>query len=365
MSDKHKILCIDDEQDIVDALYRLFRKDYEVFTATSGSEGLQLLKENKISVIISDQKMPEMSGVETLKKSIAIDPDCVRILLTGYTDIESVIESINSGEVYRYITKPWDPIDLVNTVNKSVEKYEIKSELKEKNRQLKQAFDELKTLDQVKTQFMFLINHELKTPLTVLTSYTDLLSETKLDDEQKMYIGKVQKSNDKLTLIIDESLNLLKAETNQLEVSKNSVVVDKVVTEVTKEFEPKLKDKKLTFNIQVEESLEVITDKNLLKDILSRLIDNAIKFADAETKIHIDFKQEGVKKEASVSNTGKEVKPETIAKILQPFNLDEEMMNHSKGLGMGLSLTRSYLKCLGSELNITCENKLFKATFQL
>ena len=85
MSEKHKILCIDDEQDIVDALYRMFRKDYEVFTATSGTEALHILKENKIAVIICDQKMPEMNGVETLKKSIEVDPECIRILLTGYT----------------------------------------------------------------------------------------------------------------------------------------------------------------------------------------------------------------------------------------------------------------------------------------
>jgi len=363
MALKHKILCIDDEQDIVDALFRLLRKDYEVLTATSGSEGLQILKDNEVSLIISDQKMPEMNGVETLKRSIEINPDCIRILLTGYTDIESVIDSINSGEVYRYITKPWDPIDLVNTVNKSIEKYEIKSELKQKNKELKKAYDELKGLDQAKTQFMYLINHELKTPLTVLTSYTDLLAESKMDDEQKMFVKKVQKSNDKLALIVNESLTLLKAETGKLEINLQNTKLKPIIENLENKFKDLLnkKELKLNSNLQTEDSFNC--DDKILEDILYRLIDNAIKFADNNTKVHLDITEANKKYEFSVSNTGKEVKQDLVDKLLKPFHLDEEMMNHSQGLGMGLSLCQAYLKNFDSQLNIITDNKLFKVSF--
>ena len=356
MSDKHKILCIDDEQDIVDALYRMFRKDYEVFTATSGTEALHILKENKIAVIICDQKMPEMNGVETLKKSIEIDPECIRILLTGYTDIESVIESINSGEVYRYMTKPWDPVDLVNTVKKSIEKYSLKKELEK-------AYKELQTLDQAKTQFMFLINHELKTPLTVLTSYTDILKETKIDDEQTQFISKIQQSNDKLSLIINESLNLLKAETGHLEIQKGPVDLTEVFQQLDDQFQSDLDKKKVQLNFNNGSNSDLTTDSKILKDILIRLIDNAIKFANEDSKVHIDVKNEGDKNLVSVTNTGKPVKPEIIEKILKPFSLDEDMMNHSKGLGMGLSLCHAYLKNLHSQLNITSKDNEFKVSF--
>ena len=117
---KHTIMCVDDEIDNVEALERIFRKKYTVLKATSADEGLKLLKINKVSLIIADQRMPIKTGVEFLKESIALYPDAVRILLTGYTDVDSIIAAINSGEVYRYITKPWDPADLALTIDKAI-----------------------------------------------------------------------------------------------------------------------------------------------------------------------------------------------------------------------------------------------------
>ncbi|MCM2281913.1 MAG: response regulator, partial [Bdellovibrionaceae bacterium] len=175
---KHTILCVDDESDNVDALERLFRRQYRVLKATSGREALDLLARNQVTVIISDQRMPNMSGVEFLAESIQSHPMAIRILLTGYTDIESVIAAINSGQVYRYVTKPWDPVDLSNAVEKAVERYEIGEELREKNAALQNALEELQTLDEAKSNFMILINHELKTPLTAILSFGDLLAET-------------------------------------------------------------------------------------------------------------------------------------------------------------------------------------------
>ncbi len=361
---KHKILCIDDEQDIVDALFRLFRKDFDVLTATSGQDGLHLLKENKVSLIISDQKMPEMTGVETLKKSIEIDPDCIRILLTGYTDIESVIDSINSGEVYRYITKPWDPVDLENTVKKAIEKYEMRSELNAKNIELSKAYKELQSLDQSKTQFMYLINHELKTPLTVITSYTDLLKETKIDDEQSKFISRIQSSNVKLLTIVEDVLSLIKAETGILELKPSQTKTSDLTNGFASQFQAALNKKSLSLNIN-DENISFSTDADITKNIIERLLDNAIKFSHEKSKIHLDVKNINNKVEFSVINQGNEVKPEVIENIFKPFSLDENMMNHTTGIGLGLSLSQAYLKCLNSSLKIDCDNGEFKASFQI
>ena len=139
---KHAILCVDDEVDNVDALERLFRKKFKVFKATSGPEAISILDENPVTVIISDQRMPEMTGVEFLSRSLKIQPNTIRILLTGYTDIDSVIDAINSGQVYRYVTKPWDPVDLTTAVDRAVERYELQEEIKQKNIELEKALEE-------------------------------------------------------------------------------------------------------------------------------------------------------------------------------------------------------------------------------
>src|SRR4051794_21965692 len=136
---KHSILCVDDEVDNVDALERLFRRKYNVLKATSGAEALKLMKTENVSLIVSDQRMPNMTGTEFLAESMKKQPDAIRILLTGFTDIDSVISAINSGQVYRYVTKPWDPVDLANTVDKAIERYELSAELKEKNQALQLA----------------------------------------------------------------------------------------------------------------------------------------------------------------------------------------------------------------------------------
>src|SRR5699024_806867 len=108
---EHTILVVDDEADNVDALERLFRRKYNVLKATSGRQALELLADQKVSLIVTDQRMPNMTGVEFLAESMKSHPETIRILLTGYTDIESVISAVNSGQIYRYLTKPWDPVD--------------------------------------------------------------------------------------------------------------------------------------------------------------------------------------------------------------------------------------------------------------
>ncbi len=112
----HKILFVDDEPHIVQSLSLLF-DDYDVLTATSGEEALNYFKNgNAPDVIVSDQRMPMMTGVELLQRVRAISPNTVRILLTGYSDLDAVIDSVNSGEIFRYINKPWNSAKLKDTV---------------------------------------------------------------------------------------------------------------------------------------------------------------------------------------------------------------------------------------------------------
>ncbi|HEY9882300.1 MAG TPA: response regulator, partial [Thermosynechococcaceae cyanobacterium] len=105
---KAKMLVVDDEPDNLDLLYRTFRRDFQVLKAESGMRALELLaSEGEVAVIISDQRMPEMKGTEFLSRTVPPFPDTMRIILTGFTDVEDLVEAINSGQVYKYITKPW------------------------------------------------------------------------------------------------------------------------------------------------------------------------------------------------------------------------------------------------------------------
>jgi two-component system sensor histidine kinase/response regulator len=145
----YKIMIVDDEPANLRLLERLFRNDYGVLTAESGAEALRLLQEHDVALIITDQRMPEMSGIELLKRTAVIRPHMVRIILTGYTDVESLVEAINSGQVYRYVTKPWVNDDLRLTVSRALEHYETnkaRHELEMINQRLVARLEEIREL---------------------------------------------------------------------------------------------------------------------------------------------------------------------------------------------------------------------------
>src|ERR1035437_9976840 len=287
---KYSILCVDDEVDNVDALERLFRRKYNVLKATSGAEALKIMAQEKVSIIVTDQRMPNMTGVEFLSESMKSQPDTVRILLTGFTDIDSVISAINSGQIYRYITKPWDPVDLANTVDKAIERFELSAELKEKNQALQLALKELRSLDEAKSNFIILINHELKTPLTVMISFLSLLQETALTGEQLKYITRIGGSADRLQVLINDSLELVSAETGTLPIKVTGINLKKLITDLKKEYQPQLDEKNMTLEVDLA-SEDVRADANALRSVLSRLLDNAIKFGFEKSTIEFETRE--------------------------------------------------------------------------
>ncbi|MBE9031552.1 response regulator [filamentous cyanobacterium LEGE 11480] len=134
---KAKMLVVDDEPDNLDLLYRTFRREFNVLKAESGVQALEILEaEGEVAVIISDQRMPEMKGTEFLSRTVPEFPDTVRIILTGFTDVEDLVEAINAGQVYKYITKPWDPDELKVVVHRAAETYEV---LKQRTEELRRS----------------------------------------------------------------------------------------------------------------------------------------------------------------------------------------------------------------------------------
>ncbi len=147
-----KVLYIDDEDNNLIAFKAAFRRDFKVFTAQSADEARDILKNNEnFDVIITDQRMPKETGVEFLVSILDSYPDPIRILLTGYSDIEAVIDAINEGQVYRYITKPWNEEDLRNTIKNAAEVHRLR----------KQNEILLQKLEKANQQLEFLLRQKL------------------------------------------------------------------------------------------------------------------------------------------------------------------------------------------------------------
>lgn len=145
----HTLLCIDDEPNILSALKRLLRKEnFQLMTAGSGKEGLRLLSENEVHVVLSDQRMPEMNGTEFLKEVKAAYPDIIRIILTGYTDVDSISEAINEGHIYKFFLKPWNDQNLKLEIRQAMEQYDLVQDNKRLHEQVIEQNEELKKINE-------------------------------------------------------------------------------------------------------------------------------------------------------------------------------------------------------------------------
>src|SRR5262249_50522619 len=128
MAAKPCLLVVDDEPDLVQSVQDLLHFDYRVLGATRASEGLAILEREAVQIVMSDQRMPEMTGVEMLAHVKEKHPEAVRLLFTAYADMDAVIDAINQGNVYRYISKPWEVADLKATLKQAYDYYQLQDE---------------------------------------------------------------------------------------------------------------------------------------------------------------------------------------------------------------------------------------------
>lgn len=149
--EKINVLYVDDEEENLASFKATFRRFYTIHTATSAKEGVEILKNHPVEIIITDQRMPEKTGVEFLESIIKDYPEPIRILVTGYSDINAVVDAVNKGQIYKYIQKPWEAEYMKNLINKAYEVFHLRAE----NIQL------TKTLLRVNSQMEFMLRQKL------------------------------------------------------------------------------------------------------------------------------------------------------------------------------------------------------------
>lgn len=140
IENRYKVLMVDDEEDNLALLHRTLRGEFDTIKTTSPLDALEILRREPVDIIISDHKMPDMDGVEFLKQSFELNPNCVRLLVTAYSDSSILIDAINFGKIDRYIKKPWDPAELISTLKTSIEFFQLKKENNRLIHDLKELF---------------------------------------------------------------------------------------------------------------------------------------------------------------------------------------------------------------------------------
>lgn len=175
-TNKHTLLIVDDEKNILSAIRRLLRnEDYDIVMAGSAAEGFEVLKEHNIQVIISDQRMPGMNGTDFLSRVKDEFPDIIRIILSGYTDIDSMAEAINRGHIYKFLLKPWNDQNLILEIRQAFDQYDLieankilQQKILIQNKKLKVINDSLEKLVKDRTRELEIKNHALELSQAVL-----------------------------------------------------------------------------------------------------------------------------------------------------------------------------------------------------
>ncbi len=177
---KHTVLLVDDEESILNSLKRLLRREgYQLLTASSGAEGLKALEGNNVHLVMTDQRMPQMSGTEFLATVKERYPDVLRVILTGYTDVDSITESVNRGHVYKFFLKPWNDQSLKLEIKNALEQYDLiqanrglHGKVMKQNEELRKMNENLETLVKERTEDLEIQNQVLELSRAILEDLT-------------------------------------------------------------------------------------------------------------------------------------------------------------------------------------------------
>lgn len=180
---KARVLIVDDENDNLNALRRLLRKHFDVFTANTGDEALELVQKHPpFDVLVSDQRMPGMTGSQFFERVQGLTPKSTRILLSGFADLEAVIAAVNNGHIWRYISKPWEPEDLIQTLHQAAERTQMAHSLERSKKELEKALNELRAKDWARERLLLILLHEFRTAPQIVENLKTLNDDTHPDN---------------------------------------------------------------------------------------------------------------------------------------------------------------------------------------
>ena len=376
MTEVGKILIVDDNYENLQVLgMHLQEAGYDIEFSTSGKTALDWLENEEFDIALLDINMPEMNGFELCGKIRENNKlkNLPVIFLSAENQRESILKGLSIGG-QDYLSKPFDSRELVArvkthiTLKKSIDalatlNQTLEKKVEERTLQLKIAKERAEESDSMKHAFLSNFSHEIRTPLTGIVSSSELLvSEHLNDDDKKFCIESIKKSSSKLVNTISSVLEMSQLLSGSIIANFAKADLAKIIKEVYEEFIDLFKNKNLSLNIEINNNIdEIITDKSILKIILIKLVDNALKFTESGGQVSIGIKPLEEQVEIFVSDTGIGMDDETVKYVFSTFFLHDPSSRNKEGVGLGLALAQNFCKLLNGEIHIT--TSLGKGTY--
>ena len=387
MNTDNTILYVDDEKINLTVFERSLYKNYNVLLANSAAEAIDVIKNNKIKVLVSDQRMPDVTGLELIKKVTSANPEIVCMLFTAYTDTDTVMQAVNLGGVYNYITKPMDYQKMKIAIDNALEAFELKSEniklleglkksnneleehkskleeiVKARTKELNKKNNELEEINKIKDKFFSIISHDLKEPFNTLINSSGMLPRML----EKQDFDKILLISDGINKVAKEGYNLLenlltwsRSQSKTLQPYFETVQISSVVNYCLGIMKSVAQNKNITIDYNIDNKDYVFADQNMFNTVLRNLVNNAIKFTKKGGKISINYKKTGSTTSFSVTDNGVGIKEEKINKLFSAeSNYTTRGTNNEKGTGLGLILCKELVIAQGGAIWVeSVENK--------
>lgn len=375
---EHTILIVDDEEHNLLTLSDLLGEEYEVLTAQSGKDALGVINNcedpDRIHLIISDQRMPEMQGVDFLAKTIPILPKTIRMILTGFTDVEAMISSINEANIYRFVLKPFNQEDMLLTVRRALETYQLEMDnlnlvekLKESNTNLEKKVEErtaelkktlldLEETNKTKDKFFSIIAHDTSNMFTSLIAASQIL-EYQIDAHDKETISQIGKtisqSSQRLYRLMENLLEWAKIQKGNMACNPKEFAVNSLVGECKDLVADAAQEKEIFIRNEIDDSLIVYADPNMFKMVLRNLLNNAIKFTFPRGEVIIKSGTNGKLVSISVTDTGVGITEDDLKTIFRIDHGHTAGTRGEHGNGLGLILCKELVEKNGGTINAT------------
>ena len=347
MTEKIRVLYLDDEEQNLHAFKASFRREFEIYTTTSAQEAVQYLNENVCHVVISDQKMPEVSGVEFFELIVEDFPDPTRILLTGYSDLEAVIDAINKGRIFRYLPKPWDENDVRMSIQNGYELYRSKVVLRERNRELEKANEELE-------QFVYSASHDLRAPLASIKGIIKV-ADAEPPSNLPQYFEMIRSSVWQLDDFVCDVIDYYQNRTQKVE--RSDVDLNQMIAQVKMSLGGDLGLSGLKIEIPQELPTAPL-DFIRVRMITTNIISNAVKYKRAdEAQPRLLITAERTEKAVILhfSDNGQGMTPKILAQATDIFFRSNRQ---ASGSGLGLHIVKNAIEALGGEVSLESEPNL-------
>lgn len=344
--DKISVLYVDDEQHNLNSFKAQLRRDYTIYTAVTTDAAEEILKEHpEIEVIISDQRMPGKTGVEFFEEVCTKYPLPVRMLLTAYSDIDSVINAINRGRVFRYITKPWNEFELKAAIKEAYQYYVSNSLLKVRNEELQAAYDEL-------DRFSHSVTHDIRGPIVSALSVIQQLKDVDDMKEIKKFMSLMEKSMRYLDSYIMSTHSYHRLKQGELETS--DIDFKSLIASITEMYEVEKRLKGMQFEVSIDQQNFFRSDEVLLCMIIDNLLSNAFKYArfsGDEHKVQLSIEVKGKEATLRIKDNGIGIDNESVDKIFDLFYRGDGA-KVAEGTGFGLYNVSKAIQKLGGEIKV-------------